>query len=162
MILSEEYEQAIDSMVIKRVYLDVCALGRQFDNQQQARVRLETNAIDLILSTVRKSTLTLVVSQAHKHEIRANPKLEQREYLLRLLDDLGSAPPYDLTIIRSRAEQLTNAGMGVADATHVAFAEFAGADFVSVDDQLLKQCRRFHVKSWSGSPLAYCDKEGLQ
>jgi len=31
----------------KQVYLDVCALCRPFDDQQQVRLRLETNAVEL-------------------------------------------------------------------------------------------------------------------
>jgi predicted nucleic acid-binding protein len=52
--------------------------------------------------------------------------------------------------------------MGVADAAHVAFTEYAGADFVTVDDRLLKQYQRLGLKVWSGSPLAYCDKESFK
>lgn len=52
--------------------------------------------------------------------------------------------------------------MGIGDAAHVAFAEAANADFVSVDDRLLKQCKRLSVHVWYGSPLAYCDKENLR
>ena len=149
-------------MIRNPVYLDICVLNRLFDDQQQARIKLETAAMELILAHVRKSTLTLVVSEAHRHEIRANPKPDRREYLLRLLDRLASEPNYDLVAVRSRAEQLIAAGMGIADGTHVAFAEFAGADFVTVDDRLLKQCRRCNIHGWFGSPLAYCDKESLQ
>ena len=62
----------------------------------------------------------------------------------------------------SKTENLVNEGMGVADAAHVAFAEFAQADFVSVDDRLIKQCMRLKVTVWCGSPLTYCDKENLR
>jgi hypothetical protein len=33
-------------------------------------------------------------------------------------------------------------GLGAADAVHVAFAEEAEAEFVTVDDRLLRQCHR--------------------
>ena len=36
------------------VYLDVCALSRPFDDQSFLRIRLETEAVNLILSKVHK------------------------------------------------------------------------------------------------------------
>lgn len=52
--------------------------------------------------------------------------------------------------------------MGIADATHVAFAEAAESDFVTVDDRLLRQCRRIGVRTWYGTPMAYAEKEELR
>gem|GEM_PF-1482095 len=65
--------------VPKRVYLDICALSRPFDDQRQVRIQLESRA-----------------------------------------------------------------------------------DFVTVDDRLLKQCRRVQATVWYGTPLAYCEKENLR
>lgn len=149
-------------MTIKRVYLDVCILCRPFDDQQQVRIRLEANALDLILAQVVTGKLELIVSPAHWVEINAFRNLEQRQQLLILLDQLGSQLAFDLSLARRRAEALADGGMGVADAAHVAFAEASEADFVTVDDHLLRQCQRLDVGVWCGSPLAYCDKENLR
>ena len=65
-------------------------------------------------------------------------------------------------VMRRRAEALADGGMGIADAAHVAFAEAVQADFVTVDDRLLRQCQRLDVNIWCGSPLVYCDKENLR
>lgn len=53
------------------VYLDVCALCRPFDDQSRMRIRLETEAVNLILEHVRKGTLTMIASPAHDVEIAA-------------------------------------------------------------------------------------------
>lgn len=149
-------------MSTKQVYLDVCILCRPFDDQQQGRVRLETAAFDLILSQVEASALHLIVSPVHQAEIGAIYDAEMRQQLLMLLDRLGNQPDYDFSTVRQRAEMLADKGMGVADAAHVAFAEAAHADFVTVDDRLLRQCLRLNVTVWCGTPLAYCDKENLR
>ena len=149
-------------MPVKRIYLDVCVLCRPFDNQQQARIRLETNALELILAHISDSELEFIVSQAHFIEINSIRQAEERQYLLLLLDQLGTSFEFKMSAVRRRAEMLVDNGMGIADAAHVAFAEFAQADFVTVDDRLLKQCLRLNVKVWCGSPLAYCDKESLR
>jgi len=45
----------------KNIYIDVCALSRPFDEQKYMRIRLETEAINLILSKVREGIYTLIV-----------------------------------------------------------------------------------------------------
>ena len=44
------------------IYLDVCTLSRPFDEQHYLRIRLETEAFNLILSRVRKNDYKLLVS----------------------------------------------------------------------------------------------------
>ena len=63
---------------------------------------------------------------------------------------------------RERAEELVKTGFGVADAAHVAFAEEAGAQFISCDDSLIKKCRNHDIKVWCSDPVAFCVKEGLR
>lgn len=146
----------------KRVYLDVCALNRPLDDQDQMRIRLEADAVQLILSNARSHTLTLVVSPAHRVEIAANPNLAKREHLQLLLREIGSEVPLDLGLARRRVRELHRAGVGPADAAHVALAEQAACDFVTVDDRLLRQLSRIGVTVWCGTPTVYCDKEYLR
>ena len=149
-------------MSTKRIYLDVCVLCRIFDDQTQARIKLETDALSLILTYLRETELEAVFSSVHNAEINAIRRAEEKAYLLLLLIELNSDYSVDNTIARQRAENLAANGMGVADAAHVAIAELSNADFVSVDDRLLKQCLQLGVAVWSGSPLAYCVKENLR
>ena len=149
-------------MVAQAGYLDVSTLSRSFDDQSQVRIRLETEATALILANVRTGALELMVSPVHEVEIDANPALEERSYLKLLLANLGVPITADPVATRERAEALADAGMAVADAAHVAFAEAANAAFITVDDRLRKQCRRLSVKIWYGTPLAFCDKENLR
>jgi hypothetical protein len=116
----------------------------------------------LILAHIRQQRLVLIVSPTHELEIGAISDAEERQHLLLLLKKWGDSPSFDLPLIRQRADQLVGLGMGVADAAHLAFAEAALADFMSVDDRLLKLCRRIQTKVWCGTPLAYCDKEDLR
>jgi len=48
--------------------------------------------------------------------------------------------------VRKRAEELVKLKFGIADAAHVAFAEKAGAEFVSCDRKLINKCRRYKIK----------------
>ncbi len=150
------------SLSVKQVYLDVCALCRPFDDQTRMRIRLEAEAVQLILSHVRTADLILVVSPVHDVEIAAIPDATEREYLVHLLRQVGQRISANLDEVRARAELLATQGLGPADAAHLAFAESASADFVTCDDRLLRQCRRLAVHCWYGTPLALCEKENLR
>lgn len=145
-----------------RLYLDVCVLSRPFDDQHQLRIRLETDAINLILLKVKQGQYTLLVSPAHTREIKAISDLCERTALQAILKQQGIAVTVDLVMARQRAEELAAAGFGVADAAHVAFAEKSGASFISCDDRLLKKCNRHVVDIWCGNPVAFCEKEKLK
>ncbi|HUT71567.1 MAG TPA: hypothetical protein VMW89_12920 [Desulfatiglandales bacterium] len=49
----------------KFIYVDVCALSRPFDDQSFMRIRLETEAVNLILSKIKEGRFKLLVSTAH-------------------------------------------------------------------------------------------------
>ena len=46
----------VESTPMSRIYLDVCCLNRPFDDQRQARVRLEAEAVLLILGRCEAGT----------------------------------------------------------------------------------------------------------
>ena len=146
----------------KSIYLDVCVLSRPFDDQSYLRIRLETEAVNLILSKVKSSEYTLVVSPVHWEEIKAISDIFERIDLQERLSTMGEPIKIDLDIARKRADELCELNFGIADAAHVAFAEQGGAEFISCDDSLIKKCLRHNVKIWCGNPVAFCEKEGLR
>jgi predicted nucleic acid-binding protein len=93
------------------------------------RIRLEADAVQLILSHVRAGNLILVTSPVHEIEIGAIEDRAEREHLLWMLRELSRPAPFDAAQVRQRAEQLAQQGLGPADAAHLACAEAAGADF---------------------------------
>lgn len=152
-------KQALKS---RSVYLDVCSLCRPLDDQQYLRIRLESDATKLILENVRNQKLKLAVSPVHRIEIGAIPDLAERIKILSLLENFGELIKVDITKVHVKADWLFKNGYGVADAVHVAFAESAGADFVTCDDRLLKRCLKSDLKIWCGDPLQFCFKENLK
>ncbi len=151
-------------MVMKSglVYLDVCALCRPFDDQRYLRIRLESEAVQLILENIRYHRIRLVVSPVHYKEIQDIANAIDRNNILTLLDKHGESCNVNMTEARQKAESLCAAGFGIADGAHVAFAESVGADFVSCDDRLLKKCGKTRLNVWCGDPLQYCAKECLK
>lgn len=62
-----------------RVYLDTCCFNRPLDNQGQERVRLESEAIIVILRKVARREWALIGSGALDDEIAAIPDPEHRK-----------------------------------------------------------------------------------
>jgi predicted nucleic acid-binding protein len=146
----------------KVIYLDVCALCRPFDDQSFVRVRIESDAVKLILQSIREGLFRLVLSPVHYREISALPDIIERVELLGVINNLGTQIKADPIAARQRAENLIQLGFGVADAAHVAFAEAADASFITCDDKLLKKCTKAGISIWNGDPLQFCIKENLK
>lgn len=144
------------------IYLDVCTLSRPFDEQHYLRIRLETEAFNLILSRVKRGDYKLLASPVHIKEIEAIPDVFERIELKTILDTLGEPIKANVDMARERAEELVKSGFGIADAAHVAFAEQAKAQFISCDDTLIKKCLNHNIDVWCGNPVAFCEKEGLR
>jgi len=146
----------------KPIYVDVCALSRPFDDQKYMRIRLETEAINLILSKVKAGSYKLLISKVHIKEIDAIMDPIERTELQMVLNKWGERITANMTKTRARAEYLVNSGFGVADAAHVAFAEQVEAPFISCDDRLISKCLNHKIKIWCGNPVAFCEKEKLK
>lgn len=149
-------------MEVKLVYIDVCALSRPFDEQEYIRIRLETEAVNLILSKVREGNYKMIVSSVHIKEIDDKPDMIERIELHAILNRLGDTLKGNMMKIRARAEELIESGFDIADAAHVACAETAGALFISCDDRLIKKCVNHKISIWCGNPVSFCEEEGLR
>jgi hypothetical protein len=125
-----------------RVYLDACCLSRLTDDQSQARIREEAEAIERLLARVRHGTLELVSSEALDDEIRRNPSMERRMEAETLLSMAETRIEID-DGIALRAKGLVGLGYGPFDALHIAAAEAADADaLLTADDRLLRRTAR--------------------
>jgi predicted nucleic acid-binding protein len=126
-----------------RLYLDACCLNRLTDDQSQARVRNEAEAVEGILHLVREGRATWVSSTALEIEISRNPDAERRQDVAALLTF-----SYEVVVPRSRAAEraafLQKLGFGTFDALHLASAEQGQADvFLTTDDGLLRRAARY-------------------
>lgn len=125
-----------------KIYMDVCCLNRPFDDQSQLRIRLESEAITLIIERVDRGEWSEVSSEIAVLEIRAISDAERRERVKALLPEKRNIHKLTETTF-PRASALMKFGFKPADALHVAAAEQACADiFLSCDDQLCKLGKR--------------------
>lgn len=143
------------------IYLDACCLNRPFDDQRQARIRLEAEAVLMILQRVESGDWPLVGGAVLDFEISRIADLERLRRVREMLSDVSrwvSLEDEDVT----RAEQLEVLGFGDFDALHLACAERAGVSvFLTTDDRLLRSAARYasELRVRVASPVTWVSEE---
>jgi predicted nucleic acid-binding protein len=123
-----------------KIYLDVSCLNRPFDDQSQSRIRLESEAVTILLDQIDVGRWEQVSSRMAELETSAITDEVRRRRVLQLLP--ASRMELNSTIF-DRARRLVELGLHAADAVHVAAAETVGADvLLTCDDRLLRRCRQ--------------------
>lgn len=148
-----------DTASTPSVYLDTSALCRIFDDQSQSRVRLETEAVLVILEYIQAKMLIWIVSPGLIAEVTAISRAAERNALLEAIRIHGLQSEVDSRAVRLRMEQLRSNGVSRLDSFHVAYAELVRASFVTCDDRLARALSRIESPIWIGSPLAFCEEE---
>ncbi len=125
-----------------RVYLDNCCYNRPFDGQDQAAVKLETDAKLLIQGLMRMGVVEYAWSFILRLESSRNPD-PQRKSAIQEWSDGASADVAPSDSIADRARELMTLGIKSADALHLACAEQAECDwFFTVDRGILRKVNR--------------------
>lgn len=125
-----------------RIYLDACCLSRLTDDQSQARVHAESDAIEHILRMVRTGLATWVGSTVLNIEVSRNPDPDRRHDAEELLS-FANEVVVPQNSEADRAKRIEELGFSPFDALHLASAERGGADvFLTTDDDLLRRARR--------------------
>lgn len=124
------------------IYLDVCCLNRPFDDQTQERIRLEAEAVLLILNRFHQGQGYWIGSSVLAYEIQRIPDAERRRRvssLLHLIHSTEAAQAEEL----ARAKELQSLGFKAVDSLHIACAEKTGCTvLLTTDDRMLRTARR--------------------
>jgi len=125
-----------------KIYLDACCLNRPFDDQRQARVRFEAEAISLILQKLHQREWEWIGSDVLVYELAQTEDVERKERLLLLAGQSHQVVAMTEKIL-TQAEKLVASGFDSYDAIHLASAENAKVDiFVTTDDNMQKIANR--------------------
>lgn len=125
------------------VYLDNCAFNRPFDDQNQNRIKIETESVHLIREHINAGELNLVWSYLNDFEASRNPFPEIREaaYEWRQMATIFIGPA--LSILET-SYKLRRAGIKPVDSLHIAAAHKANSKyFISTDDGILSKVKVF-------------------
>jgi hypothetical protein len=124
-----------------QIYLDMCCLKRPFDDQSQARVHLESEAV-LALLAAAPERVQFVRAAALDVENDCNTVPTRAAKVRQWLAALPLASLSEANL-GQRAKELMSLGFRNFDALHIGSAELAGADFfASCDDRLLAAAKR--------------------
>ncbi len=108
-----------------KVYLDTSVYNRPFDDQDQTRIRLETEPFLSILEKAVAGSIIIISSSALLYENKQNPFDERRERISSYLSIASKVIRLNDSI-RKKALLLENKGIGSIDALHLSSAEFGG------------------------------------
>lgn len=124
------------------IYLDVCCLNRPFDDQSQERIRLECEAVLLILERCQRQEWRALGSEAVDYEISRIPDGERCRKVYYLASIVESKQSISESV-EDRAGELEQMSFRAVDALHIACAEAGNADvLLTTDDQLVNQARQ--------------------
>ena len=125
-----------------KIYLDTCCFNRPFDDQSQNRIRLESEAIVIIMNKLHQGEWEWIGSEVLDIEIENTPNIEKRHYLTKLLEFIHESLKIENEDL-VRAKQLERMGFKSFDAMHIACAERGNVGtFLTTDDKLLKLADR--------------------
>jgi len=122
-----------------RIYLDACCLLRPLDDQTQHRIRVESEAVCVILELCGKGLHRWISSETVENEVLRDPDEDRRGIvagMLRFADERLLTDDRSIALARRLASQ----GIGEMDALHLAIAETGGCDaLLTTDDELLRR-----------------------
>ena len=141
--------------LLMKVYLDMCALKRPFDDQSQDRIGIETQAVMRVLGAFSAGVVEICNSAALVFENRQNPNPQRRDKVATLLASFG-APASATHPIFERDEEVRMLGFHDMDALHIAFAENRAAGyFITTDEDILKRRERVKLAVKIVDPLEF-------
>jgi len=127
--------------------------NRLFDDQRQTRIRLETEAINMIFGLFDKNVYTLAWSFILEDENNNNPFLERKSYIKMMakLCDVIIEPSDNILATAKHIMSVSNAKP--KDALHISCAvEYGAKFFISCDDKLIKTLKLNNSK-WNKSGI---------
>ena len=128
-------------MMLLKVYLDNCCFNRPFDNQQQIRIRIETEAKLHIQLKIDQKEFLLAWSYILDYENSRNP-FNDRKVIIQRWRNKSFIHVVENSMILNNAKQFEKIGVRPKDALHIACAVDAGCDyFITTDDGILKKMK---------------------
>lgn len=123
-----------------KIYLDVCCLCRPFDDQQNKKIRLETEAILAILDRCNRDW-ELIGSVVIDDEVSLIPDIERRLKVEQKLSLISEYIELNDVVFR-QASIYQKAGFKLYDSLHLACAHIGKTIFLTTDNTIINTARK--------------------
>jgi capsule polysaccharide export protein KpsE/RkpR len=125
------------------IYLDNCCFNRPFDDQKQARIRIETEAKLHIQDKLITGKLQLAWSYILDYENSANPFPERKE-TIENWKKRSTVDTDETQTLLELARRLMSRGIKAKDSLHIASSVIMQCEyFITTDDFLIKKLANF-------------------
>jgi len=119
-----------------KLYLDICTFNRPFDDQQQLKIRLETEAKLFIQQGIINGVYDLVWSYILEFENNQNQFIDRRNSIYDW-KNISKIYCTENEEIINYTENLKKYNLRTKDALHIACGVYTGSDyFITTDKQL--------------------------
>jgi len=141
-----------------RLYVDLSCFNRPFDDQGQERIRLETEAVFVVLTRIMEGKDTLLWSWVMSFENDKHPNPDRRDEIA-VWEARAERSVSLSNKLEERARQISELGIAGLDAVHLASAEEGRADvLLTCDDVLVRRSRRRTLALRVLNPVAYFEE----
>jgi hypothetical protein len=141
-----------------RLYVDLSCFNRPFDDQGQERIRLETEAVFVVLTRIMEGKDTLLWSWVMSFENDNHPNPDRRDEIA-VWEARAERSVSLSNKLEERARQISELGISGLDAVHLASAEEGGADvLLTCDDVLVRRSRRLTLALRVLNPVTYFEE----
>lgn len=138
-----------------RIYLDVCCLCRPLDDQNQDRIRLETEAIITILKHCQSGEWIFAASRAIDYELSNIKDMDKLKDIHKIYSLAGQRLLTDEQI-EERSNFLQGQGMSIFDSLHLALAEAYKYDaLLTTDDDFIAVAKKIHLTVRVENPVVW-------
>ena len=130
-----------------KVYLDNCSYNRPFDDQNQMRIYLETQAKLYIQKLIHEGNLLLAISYISRYENWNSPYSRNKITIEKFFENATTFVDIDKAdIIEWKAHDIMKFGVKSKDALHISCAIEAKCDyFITTDDGILKKYKNGEI-----------------
>lgn len=123
------------------IYLDNCCYNRPYDNQEQIRIYIESQAKLYIQQKIKEKKLNLIVSYILLYENSQNKYNHKKMAIEKFINEYASIylTEKNKEEVQDIALSIIKSGIKEMDALHIASAILAKSDyFITTDDKILK------------------------
>jgi predicted nucleic acid-binding protein len=142
-----------------KIYLDVCCYSRPFDDLVIDRIRIEAEAVSIILERCEKGIYELISSEIVSYEISQILNRDKQDAVTRLSKTAKKIIRVN-NQIRKRAQEFESQKIKPYDALHLASADKAMVNiFLTTDDRIINKRDKLKINFRILNPTSFIYEE---